>query len=222
MATKTYYPLDAKISGSELGDMQEDGSAPATATMVTGWIVGTTAPTEYSSLNVTTERTEATFDAVSDLDAALVPNAGLGDSWRTPTALTGAFAATDWDFDWFVRQDTTGGAADGRMRMRVWKDTSADGSTATELTSGAVVGATCTNIGTTAQNSGITWSPGAITLTAQYLFFQLEWEITGGGGGGTADVHFQVGTSRVLTPDFTAGSVVGTSTALRQGRRRRR
>ena len=220
MATKTLYPLDAEDGTSSfLGQMQEDGSAPATATAATGWIVSTTAPTAYSYVNIATERSAGTFGGSSLIDAASGPGA-TAQCWRSPTAYTGTFAATDWTFAWFMRRDTAGGTADGRVRMRVWKSVNADGSSPTELTSSTQVGATCTNIGISAKNSSITWSPGSVALTAEYLFFMLEWEITGAGGASTDDVHFQIGTSKVTTPDFSTGlnlSASGSEVTLADG-----
>lgn len=225
MATKTLYPLDAMASGVNWGDMQED-SAPATATMVTGWVVGTTTPPGYSRLRVTNESVNGNFQAASLIDAAAGPTdfGTLADAWRSPTAYTGSFADTAWDFQFAILRIDGTSTPDGRLRFRVWK--SADGTDATspaELTSGTLVTTIATNVSATPQNITASWSPGAITLTNEYLFFQGEWEITGAGSGAAYDVHVQQDSAtRIITPNFTTGSVVGTSTALRQGRRRRR
>jgi hypothetical protein len=105
-----------------------------------------------------------------------------------------------------MRASTAG--AVGRLRMRVWRSLNADGTSATEITSGTQVGATVTLSTTTDQNTSISWSPGSITLIEEYLFFQLEWQETTAGSSSTSNVLFRIGTASITTPDFTASSVV--------------
>jgi hypothetical protein len=70
-----------------------------------------------------------------------------------------------------------------------------------------------TNVSTSADfDSNLTFNPGAFSISAQYLFFQIAWERTGAGGMTTSDIDFRTGSSgsvgtRVLTADFTPTEV---------------
>jgi hypothetical protein len=84
--------------------------------------------------------------------------------------------------------------------MRVWASTNISGTGARELTSGEIFG-TSNLLSTTANtNSGITWNAPAITLTNEYLFFQLEFqEQTTAGSSNTDTALFRVGSSITTT-----------------------
>jgi hypothetical protein len=130
----------------------------------------------------------------------------------TPAALTGIFAATAWTFTFAVRAGTASSQA-GRIRMRVFKSTSAvDGGVSgfTELTGAVQVGTTSSALSTTADvTSVVTWSPGSLTLSSEYLFFIIAWEITTASGSNSGDVQIRTGQaaggSRFVTPDFAPG-----------------
>jgi hypothetical protein len=104
----------------------------------------------------------------------------------------------------------------GHLNMRVWAATSADGQTGTrELTSGSLVG-TAVTLSTTADVNGMgttTWSPGAITLNNEYLFFQLEWQETTQGSTNGCNVLYRNGTCLITTTNFTPQQMISASMA---------
>ena len=121
-------------------------------------------------------------------------------------------------FKWRVRKRGLGDSAvlrastapyTGRfhLRWRVYKSANADGASATELTSSTQVTPMTTvslsNI--VSQTHSVTWSPGTtITLSNEYLFFQLGFEVATAGGGNTQDVIIRKApASAVTSPAFT-------------------
>lgn len=98
---------------------------------------------------------------------------------------------------WGMRAGTAG--AVGRLRMRVWASANADGSSARELTSGALIGAIVTLSTTVTNNSTMTWSPGAITLNNEYIFFQLEWQETTQGSATQDSALIYIGAASGIT-----------------------
>jgi hypothetical protein len=206
---RTFWLTLSRCTDTEHLQLQDGGDAPQAAPAIsvtfpgTGWTVGTTAPTKYARMDSRTERAAANFGASAEPSSG--PDSSIGDCHRSILPLAGSFAATAWTISVSVKADTSGGTQDGRVRVRVWKSTSISGSGATEITSGAAVGTTVTNLSTTvAQQSVATFSPGVVTLADQYLFIQIAWEITGAGSSATDDVLLQLGAnSSVVTPAFT-------------------
>jgi hypothetical protein len=176
-ANTTFYLTDAYASGSNHGALQQDGSAPADAATFTGWTVAGRAVGDFARMSYNTERGTASFSSTAQPSGG--PDNALGDCFRIGP-LTGSFPAGDWNFSFAVRADSLGGTQDGRMNVRVWKSANADGSSATEITAGATALSTVTNLTTSAsQNSTGTVTLGAVSLTNEYLFIQLAWEVTG-------------------------------------------
>jgi hypothetical protein len=103
-----------------------------------------------------------------------------------------------------MRADTAG--AIGQIRCRVWKSVNADGTSATLLSPSTLVGTNVTLSTTVDTNSGITWSPGALTFTNEYIFFQIEWQETTAGSSASDNVKFRVGTALITTPDLGTGT----------------
>jgi hypothetical protein len=54
----------------------------------------------------------------------------------------------------------------------------------------------------------MSWSPGSITLSNEYLFFQIEWEETTAGTSASDNVLQRIGTTKITTPDFGTGATV--------------
>ena len=132
-----------------------------------------------------------------------------GDCFISPQTYNGTFAAGAWIITLTTRCTVTG--AQGRLRMRVWRSANANGTSATELTSGAIVGSIINHNATpTDFTSTLTWSPGAITLTNEYLFFQIEWQETTLGAS-TCNVLFRIGTASIRTTSFDAVPVLATA-----------
>jgi hypothetical protein len=204
VAAKNFFLLDALASGSAFMALQDGGGAPATATTGTGWTVGKTAAGNFSRMDSQTERSAATFTTTPQPNGA--PDNALGDSFRTPATLTGSFASGNWTIPIPVIAVTNGGDQDGRIRLRLWRSTNQDGSSATEITGATQLGTTVTNLTTTTQQiSTVTFNPGAFSLAGEYLFFQLAWEITGAGGNNGRDVLIRIGASaEIVTSDFSS------------------
>lgn len=201
MASKTFFLKDVAVSG--FGSLSETN--PGASTTGTGWTVGKIASGNFSALLYGTERATGTF-STTDYLVTTHPNPGSGDSWRSENTMNGVFANANWVFTFPVRAVTAANAQRGRIKVRVWKSVNADGSSPTELTAATQTGTTITAISTSADNNSVvTWSPGGtVTLTAEYLFIQCEWEITTAGTTNTADILIRAGTSSTMvTSNFT-------------------
>lgn len=173
-----YYILNTATADG-WGDVQAGGTPPSDATGSSGWTVSDKAADQYSQLNFGVERTATTFSGTA-VPGAGGPDNTLKDAIRIGP-ISGDFAAGDWTVSLPVIAVSAGGTQDGALRVRVWKSQNADGSSPTEITSGAVqlTGVTDLTTGTPQTCSG-TLSLGAITgLSNSYLFFCLAWRITG-------------------------------------------
>lgn len=174
--TATFYLTDTATSDG-WGALQVGGAAPSAATLDTGWTVGTTASGNYSKMAFGVERTSATFSGTPAPGSA--PDGTLKDAYRLGP-WTGTFAAGTWTISVPVIAVTAQGGADGRIVAKVFKGSAADGSDATEVTSGAVTLGAVTDLTTSDQQvSTGDVSLSAVTLSDEYLFLCLAWEITG-------------------------------------------
>lgn len=185
-----------------------DGPAPTTNFLIK-WTVGTTAPTQYARMGAS-----PTFGATAEPNGE--PN-GARDSFRTGR-LRGTVPAGTWTLSVPVQAFAAGGAQDGRIRCRVWQSAYPQGQNATELTSGVQLGTTVTNLSTSvAQTSTVTMTMPAITLSDEFIFVQLAWEITGAGASVVADVWIKRGpTSTLVTPAFTVTEMPSYGAGLAQ------
>lgn len=203
MAALTYFLVADNASFSQGLETVDPGAEASTST---GWTVAKVAATNYSEMAGVIKRASTTFAATA------LPNASpdlaiLGDSMGTVAKLSGTFDAGVWAATFKVIAVTSGGDQDGNIRYRIWK--SADASSFTELTSGAIVCGTVTNLATTASqtSAGSTASIGPFTLSNEWLFLQVAWQISGAGGANTRDVVLRKGTGITLvTPNFTAAA----------------
>jgi len=206
VATKTIYFLwDTDVgAGQALGSLQDGGSAPTLATATSGWTVGKVAPTVYADYQVNTKVTSGTFGNAQALPNSVAPS-GSGNALRSQAQMSGSFAAGNWDFSILVRAVGAGGAQDGRIRFRLFKTSVSNASSLTEVGGGVLIGATVTNLATTAdQTTNVTTALAQIDLSNEWLVVKAAWEITGAGGSNTADVLLRLGSSsRIITPDFT-------------------
>lgn len=195
-----------------------DPGTEATSSPNTGWTVAKVAPTAYDRMLARAKDSSAFFGATVEPSGS--PNSGGAgpDSCATDAVLNGTFAAGVWTVTEKVIAVTSGGDQDGNLRFRLWK--SANGSSFTELTSGAIDCSTVTNLatGTSQTTSASTGSIGPFTFTNEYLFVEFAWKITGAGGANTRDVIFRVGTGITLvTPTFTAAGKVPRSPGVDSG-----
>src|SRR4030095_734972 len=157
-----YFKNAAPSGASTSLSLQDGGTAPATGITTTGWVVAKLAATNLSAMLAGTERASTTFSA-SDA----IPTFAASASWRTENPLSGTFANTNWTFAFRVRAVTSASAQTGSIKIRVWRSASADGNSATQLTSAVQTGTTTAALSTTVSaTSTVTWAPGAtITLT---------------------------------------------------------
>lgn len=206
MAIKTWYATNAKASVHK--EMSETSpGADATASPVTGWVVGT-GSTNNSEMFDQVERAASTF--VDTVPPDGTPDATNGDCLRSAGTYSGDFAAGSWSINLTVIAVTNGGAQDGNLVCRLLRGANADGSGATEITAAQQSGGAVTDLTTTAQQtSTATFDPGAFSVSAEYLFVQVAWKRTGAGGMTNADVDMRIGTTatRVVSADFTASAV---------------
>lgn len=210
----TWYATNSLV-GTVWQEMSETSpGTDALSNPQVGWTVGQTAGVAASSFDSGTEKAWATQAGQPDgtLDAT------AGDALRTTSAYSGTFATGTWTFNFTAIANTLGGVQDGRILFRLLRSANADGSGATEITSGSVGGSAITNLATTAQqtSSGTTSSISSFTVNNEYIFCQLAWEIASGGAGAmsTSDVIMRIGTTatRLVSPTFTVG---GTDTDVR-------
>src|SRR5262245_10146667 len=137
MATRTYYVVN--ISDAVFGELQDGGTAPTAANCAFGWQVAKTAvstPFWRSRLGATAVASVASASSLIAATSGPTPGTGTGattagDSFSTPTALTGTYAAGAWTISFTTRPTTV--TAVGRLRMRVWASVNANGSSAREL-----------------------------------------------------------------------------------------
>lgn len=206
---KIFYLLSGSaVSPNFFGPMQIDGTAPGAAS-VAGWQNAKTVT--YFRIYPGNISLSTTGAGTSTIDGTSSPTKGTsatgtatGDCYATPTTLTGAFGATTWTLDWVLAAVTPTDV--GRMRTRIWRSANADGTSATLLTSSTLVSSIVT-LATNGVNvtSTVTWSPGAITLNNEYLFFQMEWEETTAGTSNTCKFNIQTG-SKITAPDLGSAS----------------
>lgn len=211
MATKTFYTLNTTaVTPNWYGNLQEGGSVPPVQNSAYGWTVAkTSVSTPYWRARLGATALATVSSSTSNIAAAAGPlkgggatNTTAGDSFATSISYNGVFAAGNWTFNFGMRAGTA--TSTGRMRLRVWASTSADGLTAPrELTSGVQVGSIVTMSATgTTYTSTITWNAPQITLVNEYLFFQLEWEETTAGNSNSSSVVFYQSAATIVTTDF--------------------
>lgn len=208
MAVQTIYVLaTAAVSPNWFGQTQLNGSAPTVANTAYGWSANKIAVGYIRGrLGATTTASDAVVGTSYNAGTS-GPTKGTGSGANTAGdsfiagPFNGTFAATAWTFAWNLRASTAGCV--GHVNMRVWKSANAAGTSATQLAANAL-GATVTLSTTADVNSSISWSPGALTLTNEYLFFQVEWQETTLGTTNGDNVLFRVGTTAITTPNFAA------------------
>jgi hypothetical protein len=215
VAIKTYY-----VGSGNDGNFGAlfDGAPQAAASRADGWTVAKLTSGNNSDFDAGTKQTSATF-AVSVKPTTLLLGT-TANAFKTPAALTGVFAAGTWNFTFAVRATVASSQA-GSIRIRIFRSANADGSAATELTTGAVVGSNTAALSTTADvTTTLGRSLGAVTLSNEFLFFAAAWGVASTSGSNSADVVIRTGStgpagSWVDTPDFTVSG--GGSTYTKSG-----
>lgn len=210
MATLTYRLNNANATGTAFQRMTEVDQAAATSS--TGWTVAKTATTLSSPMVNGTEQLATTFTAEAGNPKPGTPDGALGNAFRTEDVYDGIFANANWTITVVWRSVTVAHSGTLRVRARVFRDGTSNGSTATELTGSTQVGGTSAVGSTTVDvSSAITWSPGGIVVVKnEYLIFTIAMEIVTASGNNSADALLRSGSAattgtRVLTSDFSPG-----------------
>ena len=208
MAARTY-----RVAAGQDGNFGSLSEADVTAANRTdGWTSAKLAAPLSSEFDAATKKASGTFSSqVSVPKPNVLVISTAANAFKTAGVEYGSFDVGTWTFT-FALRCTTASSQRGRMLMRVFKAL-ADGSGATELTTGILVGTTvAAALSTSAdQTSVITWNPGAtVVLDGEFLFFALAWEVTTAGGSNSADVVIRTGQSaggsRLVTPNWVAGT----------------
>ena len=205
---QVFFPLGtAAVTPNFFGNTQINGAGPAVANSTFGWVPGKTAlTTPYYAAFLGASSTSTVASATSTIDSKTGPTKGTGVTNTTAGdsfivgPLTGTFAATSWILAFGMKAGVNSTA--GYLRIRVWKSANANGSGAVELTSGAIFAAAGYAVATTGDLEITTWSPGPLTFTNEYMFFQLEWQEASVGTATTSNTLFWIGNSSIATPDF--------------------
>jgi hypothetical protein len=203
MAAKTLYLQPTTIAWGETPDVSIQFTA-------TGWVVGT-GSTNHSAMFKEVERAASTFANTTPPDGSLdTTNIDFIPDLSGP--YSGTFASANWTINFNVRAVTGGGAQDGRIRFRLFRGSNSDGTSATEITAAQQQCSIVTDVTTDADfNSSLTFNPGEITLTNEYLFVQVAWERTGAAGMTNHDIAIRTGAAGptgtyMVTSDFTASA----------------
>jgi hypothetical protein len=229
-AIKTFYATNiAAVSPGWWSLLQEGGTAPTAAASSSGYniqkVTTTLGPFWRSRLGVSgAGQLSATSGTTSYIAAPVAgPIVGTGntsstagDSFRSPAAYTGTFPSGNWTIALGFRTGATTVA--GAIRCRIWASTSATGVSPRELTTALLTGSTVTMNSTSATfTSSITWAAPAITLTNEYLYFQIEWNsTTNSGNSNSSNATIWVGSgSSIVTTLFSPPGVPVTGRLIR-------
>lgn len=218
MAVKTIYLLDTVLAGTQHLATQDGGTAPALASMSTGWVPGLTAINNFSAMDSLAKPVNTSFGATALPAAATVPNNTSGDSWVLGP-FDGTFPAGNWTFSFVMIGVTRAGdAGAGSISFRVLRGTDPTGAGATEVTSAAQL-STAGNVMNATGGATVTatWAAPAMTLVNEYLFVKVAFKVTTAGGNGATDTVFRKGSSSsVTTTDFAATFVPSRKTRMMQ------
>ena len=206
MSILTLFCANPKQSGSSA--LLLTLTNPGASTSTTGWGVADVNAATFSRMTATIERPRLEFQATAQPSGG--PLNAAEDCFRISDATTGDFSPGTWYSSLSVIAVTSGGDQDGRLSCRIWRSANADGTSATEVTQGRMVGSNVTNLATTvAQSSSASTRVAAFSLTNEYLFMQVAWENNSLVATNTRDALIRFGSlaqtngSGLITADFT-------------------
>lgn len=205
MATKTYM---AAIGNDGNFAALVDGVDQAVASRADGWTSGKIASLNSSEFAAGTKQATGTFSPESTTaKPATLLTGTTANAFKLPAALSGTFVSGNWSFLLNFRA-TVVSAQQGRPHMKIFRSVNASGASATQVGATTGTGPTIALSSTADTVANPFLNPGAVTLSNEYLFFLLAWEVTIAGGSSTCDVVIRTGQastgSRLVTPDFTA------------------
>ena len=171
-----WFPLSTTTADGWL-KLQVGGTAPADATLGTGWHVDALAAGQYARMAAGVVRLSSVFSGTAQPSGG--PDSSLKDCFRTENKVTVDIPAGTWTVPIpFIASAAGQEGAQAAVCVRLWYSANADGSTPTEITAGATVGTTVTNLQSeAAQVSTVTISLGAVAFTAKYLFVQVALKV---------------------------------------------
>lgn len=219
----TFYLNNPRQSNSSAGLL--DFTQPTASTSTTGWTIGTTSvsfPYSLGSFNL---------EKVANFSSGALPSTGpvttaahfAQDCYRSSASTTGVFSAGTWYSSFSMIAVTNASGQDGNVRLRIYHSSSESGAGAVQFTAGTMVGTTITNLATTvAQSSSASTQIGQSSITSEYIFLQVAWQITGVATNAGADALTRFGPitsleagSFLVTPTFTPPGGGGGGTAPR-------
>jgi hypothetical protein len=211
VAAKKWYWKNAVASGSSHGSLSEVAPTADTGALATGWTPGS-GSSGYSLMLWGTRRAAATFAAPAQPASAPTTNDCARTTDGTGTGkYTGAFVAGTWTLAATLSSAVASGS-NVKLEFRLWRSVNADGSSATEITSGAVETNAFTAVDSGNNLVSGTFNPGAISLSGEYLFLQVACRINAlGSGGATEDANISIfrmvgttpGVAAITSPEFT-------------------
>jgi hypothetical protein len=212
VAIKKWYWKNATASGSSHGSLSEVAPTANTGALATGWTVDTVA-SGYSLMIWGTRRASSTFAAPAQPASAPTTTDCVRTTDGTGTGkYTGSFVAGTWTLASTLSSAVMSGS-NVKLEFRLWRSVNADGSSAVEITSGAVETNAFVGVDSGDNLVSGTFSPGVVTLTGEYLFLQVACRINAlGSGGATEDANISIfqmvgatpGVAAITSPEFTA------------------
>jgi hypothetical protein len=203
----TWFGNDTLVSISQ--QMGESVPTSAMASPLTGWTVGKIASGNFAPLSPGSTSATGAFATGSTYPGATFSN--LERAWRSANTYSGSFMAGTWTFNLRCRASVSGADQAGRIAVRLFRSSAADGTGMTQITAARIVGGTVTNLPVTpgsAQVSVATFSLGAFGLSREYLYLSAGWEITVAGGANTRDVAIAWGNSGSMLISTSATATV--------------
>jgi hypothetical protein len=211
VAVKKWYWKNATASGSSHGSLSELAPTANTGALATGWTPGSSS-SGYSLMLWGTRRAAATFGGTAQPASAPTTNDCARTTDGTGTGkYTGAFASGTWTLASTLSSAVASGS-NVKLEFRLWRSVNADGSSATEITSGAIETNAFTAVDSGNNVVSATFNPGAVSLSGEYLFLQVACRINAlGSGGATEDANISIfqmvgstpGVAAITSPEFT-------------------
>jgi hypothetical protein len=220
----TYYITGTTASGFFVAS--ETPIAAGSLSTALGWRMTTNAArfvagdsAELQAIGPLVLPTDGAVSLESSNPKPLVPNSAKGNGLRSPTLLTGTFAAGNWNLGVAVEAGESGWPGRHRFRMRLWRSANADGTSPTELTtSGTVVTDTSTaNMALAAIDArNAVVSLPSLVFNNEYLFMTLAVECTTAATANAGrDLEPAGGTGfHITTPTLVTGAPAGPEASM--------
>lgn len=204
MTQHLFWYVDTGVTGYNGGELRDGAPQPGVVIEAGGWVVGTNPANRFGIQEYSGGCPAGDFAGTTRLTNPPVNTPNKADCFRSANALTTTFDAGTWQWSMSVASAAAADGQRGHFQIKVWKSSNADGSSATELTSGVpIAGLECPAInGTFTRYAGadISWAAPEISLSAEYLFVQHEWVTDVAGTNSSDDVRLWIHNCSILTP----------------------